>query len=550
MPYVGRDRDYEEPLANASAMWTDLYELTMAQALYFEGKHDQQSTFHAFVRKTPFDASYMVSAGQNIIAEWLDKNWKFTDRAIRRLAAKEVLDPKTGRLVKVFKKEFLDMLKDAKLEVSLDAMPEGEIAFASEPVYKVSGPIWQCLLLESAILNTMNSQSNFATYASILKTAANGKAVAEFGLRRAQAVGGLSSTRGAYVGGVDASSNELAEEYYGIPTIGTMAHAYVMVHETEMDAYLNWAKHSPHLGIFLPDTYDPVKGMEKVIEACKQTGTVLQGFRQDSGDLGYLAGKGREFASEEGWKLSKNAASNDLDSKTIEALEREYPDALDLYAVGTKLATCAEQPALGGVYKVGNVYENGMSHEEILALKTAVRSGAVDPNDIRDKVRDIMKLSSQSIKMTYPGELDLIRYLEERDGKLFFDGGTIYPEWSVDPLSFDDPKDPFSGKLTKDVMSVRRDNHIISKTFNKGARAYRPIQPLFRKGELVGDVETVQISRDRALQRLEMLDSAHKRLLNPHEHIVGVEESLLQRQEAMGRRLRQTGNTVEANKVK
>lgn len=550
MPYVGRDQDYEEPLAQPSAMWTDLYELTMAQTLFLEGRHEQQATFHAFIRNTPHNASYLVTAGQNIISEWLDKNWKFTDRDLRRLAAKTVPHPETGAPIPVFKPEFLEMLKNARLEISLDMMPEGELAFASEPIYKVSGPIWQCLLVESAILNTMNSQSNFATYASILKTAANGKPVMEFGLRRSQAVGGLSSTRGAYVGGADASSNCLAETHYGIPTIGTMAHAFVMIHATELEAYLSWAKHNPHLGVFLPDTYEPVAGMKKVIEACLATGTKLLGFRQDSGDLGFLAGKGRDLASEAGFALTKNAVSNDLDAKIIAALEAEDGTRIDMYAVGTKLATSAEQPALGGVYKVGNVYENGLTHAEITAMKRAVREGAIDPKDIRDKVRDIMKISGhQAIKMTYPGELDLIRYLAERDGKLFFDGGTIYPEWTRDPLAFDNPDDPFSGHLTIDVMSVRRDNHILSKKFNAGVRAYRPLQPMFREGKLVGNIETVHQARERALGRLEMLDPAHRRLLNPHEHVVGVAEILLQRQEAMGRRLRLTGNTLEANLV-
>lgn len=549
MPYVGRDQDYEEPLAKPSAMWADLYALTMAQALFLEGRHNQQSTFHAFVRNTPYKGTYLVTAGQNIVSEWLDKNWKFTDRDIRRLAAKTVLDPHTGQQIALFKPEFLEFLKTAKQELSLDMMPEGELAFASEPVYKVFGPVWQCLLVEAAILNSMNSQSNSATYASILKRAANGKLVAEFGLRRSQALGGLESTRGSFVGGIDATSNCWAETNYGIPTIGTMAHAYVMIHETEMEAYLSWAKYNPHLGVFLTDTYEPVAGMKKIIEACKSTGVKLQGFRQDSGDLGYLAKTGRDLADAAGYTLNKNAVSNDLDSSIIAALEMEDGQSINMYAVGTKLATCAEQPALGGVYKVANIYENGLTHDEIMAMKKAVREGAVEPKDIRNKVRDIMKLSSQSVKMTYPGELDLIRYLKDVDGKLMFDGGTIYPEWAVDPLAFDDPKDPFSGHLTRDVMSVRRDNHILSKTFNQGIRAYRPLQPVFRAGTLVGDIETVQLAQARAKSRLAMLDESHKRLLNPHEHIVGVEESLLQRQEAMGRRLRQTGNAVLANEV-
>jgi nicotinate phosphoribosyltransferase len=550
MGYVGRDEDYEEPLATPSAMWADLYALTMWQALFLDNRRDlQQATFHAFVRKTPYNASYLVSAGQNIVAEWYDKNWSFNDRDIRRLAAKEVVHPKTGESVKVFVPEFLEMLSTVRPQLSMDMMPEGELAFAAEPVYKIFGPIGQCLAVEAAILNSMNSQSNFATYGSLLKTAANGKAVAEFGLRRSQAVGGLSSTRGSYIGGINATSNCWAETNYGIPTIGTMAHAYVMIYPTEMDAYLNWATHSPHLPIILPDTYNPEKGMLKAVEAYKRAGAVLLGFRQDSGDLGWLAHQGRQIALKENWTLTKNAASNDLDLQTIAAIEQQYPEALDLYAVGTKLATCADQPALGGVYKVGNVYQKGITQTEITALKQTVREGLVNPSEIRDRVTDIMKLSSQSVKMTYPGELDLIRYLKERDGKLFFDGGTIYPEWSRDPLVFDNANDPFSGRLVIDIMSVRRDNHILSRTFNTGVRAYRPIQSMFREGTLVGDIETVHEARKRALGRLDMLDPAHRRLVNPHELVVGVEESLLQRQEAMGRRLRQTGNTIEANLV-
>ena len=549
MPYSRRDPDYEEPLATPSAMWADLYALTMSQALFLDGRHDQRATFHAFIREAPFNASYIVTAGQNIICEWLDRNWTFTKRDTKRLATKTVPDAKTGEQVPLFQPAFLGMLKKAKLELSVDMMPEGELAFPFEPIYKVSGPLWQCLTVEAAILNTMNSQSNTATYASILKTAANGKPVAEFGLRRAQALGGLESTRAAFVGGADASSNLWAEVNYGIPTIGTMAHAYVMIHETELEAYLNWAKYNPHLGVFLPDTYEPIEGMKKVIEACKKAGVKLQGFRQDSGDLGYLAAKGHELAKGAGFELTKNAVSNDLDSSIITALETAGGGHINMYAVGTKLATCAEQPALGGVYKVGNIYENSLTHEEISAMKQAVREGAIDPDTIRDKVRDIMKLSSHASKMTYPGELDLIRYIKECDGQLYFDGSTICAAWSHDPVTSDDTFDNFSSHLNRDIMSVRRNNHILSKTFPKGTRCYRPLRAAFIKGRLACQIETVHEARSRALSRLQMLDSAHKRLLNPHEHIVGVEESLLQRQEAMGRRLRQTGNTLEANKV-
>lgn len=546
MPYVGRDQDYEEPLAQASAMWTDLYELTMAQTLFLEGRHDQQATFHAFIRKTPFNAAYLVTAGQNIINEWLDKNWKFTDRDIRRLAAKTILDPNTGEQKPIFVPEFLEMLGNAKLEISMDAMPEGEIAFPGEPIVKVSGPIWQCLAVETAILNTINSQSNFATYASILKAVANGKPVAEFGARRAQAVGALSPSRGAYVGGADASSNCWAESVYGIKTIGTMAHAYVMVHDDELTAFTEWAEHNPYLGAFLVDTYNTIEGVKRAIQVCQEQGINLSGIRLDSGDLDYLSKESRRLMDEAGFKAAKIVVSNDLDARTINALEQQGAP-IDVYAVGTNLVTVKDQPALGGVYKVGNVYVPGLTHAEIMAMKKAVREGSVSPESIRDRVRDIMKLSEQLIKMTYPGELDLIRYLKERDGKLFFDGGTIYPEWARDPLALDDPQDQFSGHLVTDVTSVRRNNPTLSKLFNAGTRAYRPLQPVFVKGVLVGDIETVHAARERAMQRMEMLDPSHTRLLNPHEHVVGVEAGLLQRQAMMSKHLRETANTVTAN---
>ncbi|HEY8964304.1 MAG TPA: nicotinate phosphoribosyltransferase [Alphaproteobacteria bacterium] len=546
MPYTGRDQDYEEPLANQTAMWTDLYALTMSQALFLEGRHDQLVTFHAFVRNNPFNGAFMISGGQNIVAEWLDKNFKFDERDLRRLAAKTAINPKTGQSEKLFKPEFLEVLRNMKSQVTLDMMPEGEIAFPSEPIYKVTAPAYQALLMECPILNSMNSQSGFATYAAKLKTAARGKQVAEFGLRRAFAIGGLESSRGAYLGGVDFTSNELAEKYYGEPTIGTMAHAFVMMHETEEDAYRSWARNMPLSGIILPDTYEAVGGMTKAVQIYNEEDSVLQGFRQDSGDLNYLNEEGERIAKKD---FKRNAASNDLNVENIDSMETQG-GATDLYAVGTTLATLRGEDPVGGVYKIAAVYKNGLSQEEISALKKAVREGLTQPEDIRDRVRDIMKLSSQTIKMTYPGELDLIRYLKEENGKLMFDGGTIYPAWAPDPLTETNDNEPLAGELARDVMSVNRNNHIISKIFNKGARAYRPIKPFFKEGKLIGNIETLHQARARAQERLAMLDESYKRLIKPREMVVGVEEGLLQRQEAMGRRLRQTGNTVLANTVR
>jgi len=548
MGYIGRDEFYEEPLAQPTAMWTDLYELTMAQTLFLENRHNQQAVFHAFIRKTPFNAKYLVTAGQNIISEWLDKNWKFTDRDLHRLAQKTVTDPETGKKEPIFKPAFLEMLKNAKMELSIDMMQEGELAFAGEPIYKVSGPIWQCLAVETAILNTMNSQSNFATYASILKTVANGKPVAEFGARRAQAVGALSPTRGAYVGGADASSNCWAETVYGINTIGTMAHAYVMMHEDETQAFAEWAKHNPYLGAFLVDTYDTIDGVKRAIKACKDQGINLSGIRLDSGDLGALSKEARKLMDEAGFTKAAIVVSNDLDAQIINQLE-EQGAPINTYAVGTNLVTVKEQPALGGVYKIATIYDNNLTADEIAAMKLAVKKGETEPEAIRASVRDIMKLSEDEVKMTYPGELDLIRCLEVKNNKAMFAGDIIAQDWQKDLITEFRTANEIFTELSQDTKTVLKDNSKVSKTFNKETWAYRPLTQIFNAGKLVGDIETVHIARNRAKQNLEMLSAEYKRFASPKSYPVYIEKKLDKRQKAMAKVLKTTGNTVAANKL-
>jgi len=513
MPYVDRDEDYQEPLAAASAMWTDLYELTMAQALYFEGIHAQWATFHAFVRSMPYHGAYLVSAGQNIVFEWLHKHWRFDERDIRRLSRKNVTDSKTGKMAPLFQPEFLRMLQNSKMELTLDAMPEGEIAFAGEPIYRVSGPLWQCLLVEAAILNTMNSQSNFATYASMLKTLAQGKPVVEFGLRRAQAVGGLSSTRGCYVGGMDASSNCWAETNYGIDTVGTMAHAYVMVHDDELESFRQWAQHNPYLGIFLVDTYNTLDGVKRAVQACREKDVTLSAIRLDSGDLAYLAMESRKLLDTAGFTSARIIASNGLDAEAIESLQNQKAP-IDMYAVGTAAATVSDQPALNGVYKIGAV------------------------QGVEGK-RELLKLSDDAAKWSYPGELDVIRYLKETNGHAMFDGGTILPLSSDSPLAGE--------TLIKPITSVNRKSGKI-RVFPSGTKAYCPLVRIFDNGKLVGGIETVHRARARTLERLEMLDPSHKRRLNPHEHVTGIEEGLLRHQKDMAKILFETGSTEKANK--
>lgn len=547
MPYVGRENDpyYNEPLAVNSAMWGDLYALTMAQALMVDGRHDVNATFHAFIRRTPYEGQYLLTAGQNIILEWLDKHWKYNDAALHRLSQKTIPGP-DGKEHRLFTDEFIDMLGNAQMQLTVDAMPEGELAFAAEPIMRIHGPLWQGLAVEAAILNTINSQSNFATYASHLLTAAEGAPILEFGLRRAQAVGGLSPSRGAYVGGASVTSNTLAEEHYNIPTKGTMAHAFIMCYEDELTAFKAWANGMPYNGIFLVDTYNTVEGVKNAIKICKDNGLKLSGIRLDSGDLAYLSKEARKLLLEAGFNDAKIIASNDLNRQTITSLKQQGAE-IDVWTVGTSLVTASEQPALGGVYKIGAVYDKGISMAEIEAMRQAVKGGLKSPAEIRAQARELMKLSGDAIKMSYPGELDVIRYLKTTEsGIQYFDGGTIISDWEEDPIKYLDPSNEFSGILTRDITSIQRDNNTIAKDFEKGAQAYRPLKRFLEQGKLVGNIETVHQSRDRGLQRMAMLDASHKRILNPHSFIVGAEEGLNDRQQKMARKLRNTSSVVKA----
>lgn len=547
MPYTGRENYpyYQEELASPSALWSDLYALTMAQALWEDGRHNAQSTFHGFIRTAPYDGQYLLTAGQNIVLEWMDKNWKFDDADIYTLAKKTIPGP-DGQEHKLFKPEFLKMLKDSQFELTVDAMPEGELAFPAEPIFRVNGPLWQGLMVEAAILNTTNSQSNFATYASHLKTAAGGAPILEFGLRRSQGVGGLSSSRGAFVGGADISSNVWAERCYDIPTKGTMAHAFIMCYEDELTAFKAWANGMPYNGIFLVDTYDTLHGVENAINVCKENGLHLSGIRLDSGDLSYLSKEARKLLDAAGFGEAKITASNDLDRATINALKQDGAK-IDYWTVGTALVTAKEQPGLGGVYKIGAIFDENISAKEVDAMRRAVRNGKKSPDEIRKHARELMKLSGDAIKMSYPGELDIVRYLKSADnGALYFDGGTILSNWQKDPIKYNDPKDEFSGILTRDITSIQRDNATMSKDFEKGTQAYHPLQRFFTKGKLTGNIETVHQGRERGLQRMAMLEESHKRQLNPHRYVVGAEEDLNDRQMKMARKLRNTSSVLKA----
>lgn len=526
---------YEEPLSRESALWGDLYSLTMAQAFFADKRHNVKTTFHAYIRQNPFRGGYLITAGQNIIFEWLRKGWRMDARDLDWMRAQTVTDAQ-GREQKLFSPAFIDMLATVENELSIDAMPEGELAFPDEPIMRVHGPLWQCLLVEGAILNALNSQSLFATLAARLVEVAGGGPVVDFGLRRAQALGGLEHTRAAWIGGISGTSNMLAGKYYGIPAVGTFAHALVMVHENELEAFASYGRAMPHNGIFLVDTYDSVEGVKKAIRVCRDHDIALKGVRLDSGDLTYLSRTARSLLDEAGFTQAKIVASNELDEETIAAIRHEGA-VIDIWGVGTNLATARAQPALGAVYKLAAVFGEDLSQVEIEQMREAVRRGD-QPALPGHFMRPVIKLSEQPFKISLPGELDVLRYIQcDKAGRpVRYDGDTIIPVIAADPVTMQPGHS--QGILVQPVTSVRREDETQVRIFPPGTVVYRPLQPIFRAGRMIAAQETIHDARNRAQAGLALLHPTHKRMRNPHVYVVGLEQSLHEQRKAMIQKLR------------
>ena len=292
-------------------MNTDLYELTMAQGLWENDKTEEQGCFTAFFREAPFGNSYAVMCGTAELGEFVE-NFRFTEEDIDYLSDLEA--PGGGLL---FKSGFLRFLADFRPRVDIDAIPEGELVFAREPMVRVTGPMLDCQLLETALLNIIGFQTLVATKTARVVQAAQGRPVAEFGLRRAQGPdGGVAVARASYVAGCASTSNVLAGRRYGIPVSGTHAHSWVLSFPTELEAFRAFAKSSPKNCTLLVDTYDVREGVENAITVAREmeaSGERLSGIRIDSGDLAKLSAYARRRFDEEGLGYVKIVVSNDLE---------------------------------------------------------------------------------------------------------------------------------------------------------------------------------------------------------------------------------------------
>ena len=369
------------------ALNTDLYELTMAQGFWESGMSESQGCFTVFFRDAPFDGGYAVACGTGQIAD-LVENFTFDEDSIAYLASLQA--PGGGAM---FKQGFLDYLRDFRMNVNVWAVPEGEVVFPREPLVRVEGPLIDCQLLETALLNLVNFQTLVATKTARVVHAAEGHPVSDFGLRRAQGPdGGLAVARASYIAGASSTSNVLAGKIYGIPVFGTHAHAWVMAFPSELDAFRAFAKSSPKNCVLLLDTYDVHQGIQNAITVAKEMeaeGERLAAIRIDSGDLAKLTKETRKAFDDAGLPYVKISASNDLDEYTIQSLFAQGAP-IDSFGVGTKLATCDPQPSLGGVYKL-----------------SATRPSADVPWE------PVMKLSESVFKRTIPGIQHLRRYYDE-----------------------------------------------------------------------------------------------------------------------------------------
>lgn len=457
-----------------SPLLTDLYQLTMLAGYVDEGMADTPAVFDLFFRHNPFQGGYAVFAGLDTALDFLE-HLEFSENELEYLQG-----------LSLFRPAFIDFLRSFRFRGKVTVPPEGTVVFANEPLVTVEAPLAQAQLVETALLNIINFQTLVATKAARIVHAAADGTVLEFGLRRAQGPdGGLSEARAAYVGGVRSTSNVLAGKTFGIPVRGTHAHSWIMAFPDELTAFRKYAEVFPDSCILLVDTYDTLRsGLPNAITVARELraqGHELVGVRIDSGDLAYLSRQARRLFDEAGFPNVRIVASNELDEFVIESIRAEG-GCVDIYGVGTRLATCAGEGggALGGVYKL-------------------VRIG--------DRPR--LKVTSDLAKATLPDRKRLLRAVAA-DGTFIqdvicLDGEEVLPGHTVF-----DPTNP----LQHVVIPMRaRLEDVRSVVMENGKRtAVRPV--------------SLDGMADRSRNQLALLPQGCLRFINPHRYKVSISQGL------------------------
>ena len=469
------------------ALLTDLYQLTMAFGYWKTGWQEKEAVFNLTFRNNPFGGGFSIACGLASVIEYLDR-YAFSAGDIDYLGS---LTGNDGR--PIFQSDFLSYLGRLKLTCEIDGFPEGALVFPHEPVLRVRGPIIQCQLLETTLLNILNFQSLIATKAARVCLAAAGDPVLEFGLRRAQGSdGGLTASRAAYIGGCAATSNLLAGKRFGIPVRGTHAHSWVMAFGSELESFEAYAKALPNNCVFLVDTFDTLEGVRNAVRVGKQlrqSGHEMVGIRLDSGNLDQLSRDARKILDEAGFGQAAIIASNDLDEHLIASLKKRGA-SVGVWGVGTRMVTADGQPAMGGVYKLSAI--RGLSGDWDYKLK----------------------LSEQAVKVSIPGILQVRRF--QKTGR--FVGDVIY-----------DLRFGAGGKqVLLDSGGVRRERRA-----PVGAAGEDLLIPVWRNGEQVCQAESVDCCRQRAQEQLARLEPGIKRFVQPKPYPVGLESRLHHLRERM-----------------
>lgn len=457
-------------------MMTDLYQLTMMYGYYKEGMDRNLAVFDLFFRSTKPNSSYAVMAGTQSLIEYIN-DLHFGEDDIEYL-----------RSLKLFDDDFLGYLKDLHFTGEIYAMEEGTLVYPYEPLVRVTAPIIQAQLIETAMLNLINHQTLIATKANRVCYAARGEHVMEFGLRRAQGPdAGIYGARAAMIGGCSGTSNVLTGQIFDVPVSGTHAHSWVMSFPTELDAFRAYAKIFPTSCMLLVDTYDTLKsGLPNAITVfreLREKGFEGTGIRLDSGDLAYLSKRAREMLDEAGFPNVKICASGDLDENVINSLHMQGA-RIDSWGVGTKLITSDDQPALGGVYKMSAEIVDGVVYPKI-------------------------KISENAFKITNPGIKTVYR-IYDRQHMAIADLIALRDEKfdTTKPLTIYHPDQTYK-KMTITDYSMRE-----------------LLVPIFIDGRQVYTCPDMEQIRSYAKKEMDSLWEEDKRLLNPNIYKVDLSDEL------------------------
>ncbi len=443
---------------------------------YFElGRHNKKAVFEVFFRDMPFQNGYAIFAGLERIIDYL-KNLKFTGSDIDYL--RTLGYPET----------FLDYLANLEFTCTVRSVREGDLVFAKEPIVQIEGPLAQCQLIETALLNIVNFQTLIATKAGRIKSVIGDDPLLEFGSRRAQELdAAIWGTRAAYIGGADATSNVRAAKMFGIPASGTHAHALIQSYGNDYDGFKAYALTHRDC-VFLVDTYDTLRsGVPAAIKIAREFGEKInfQGVRIDSGDMAYISKKVRQQLDDAGFTEAKIYASNDLDESTILSLKMQKAK-IDVWGVGTKLITAYDQPALGAVYKLVSIEGD------------------------KGEMRDTIKISSNAEKVTTPGKKQVWRITRASDGKS-----------EGDYVTFSDERPDLADEIYM--------FHPLYTYINKNVRDFNAkplLTTIFNHGELVYDLPSLAEIKAFSKENLFELWDEYKRDLNPQPYPVDLSQEL------------------------